>query len=222
MTILQTSITNCHIIYLLCWHETCFGISVLLLSPMALCLSQTQKEKLTCIYVTHTCLPIQIIDKEMFLWLCMKRGKCCLRRVSKKTARQQGSNLLFWTQPISMIQTTLLCECVYLEGRGKYLERAKEVKCQSEMCWVWKIEVDELIPKRNSTGSVVWIQCQQIKTELTAYLQSVGTDSESHPLEWWKGHEEMFPNLKYLVKNCICVHPSPIPHQKGYLVPVGI
>lgn len=55
-----------------------------------------------------------------------------------------------------------------------------------------------------------------MKTELSAYLQSVSADSESDPLQWWKDHEEMFPNLKNLAKKYLCVPATSSPSERVF------
>lgn len=57
---------------------------------------------------------------------------------------------------------------------------------------------------------------EQMKTEFSAYLQSVSADSESDPLQWWKDHEEMFPNLKNLAKKYLCVPATSSPSERVF------
>lgn len=68
--------------------------------------------------------------------------------------------------------------------------------------------------KRATTSSATSSQRERIETELSAYLQSVDADSESDPLQWWKTHEEMFPNLKNVAKKYLCVPATSSPSER--------
>lgn len=68
--------------------------------------------------------------------------------------------------------------------------------------------------KRATTSSATSSQRERIETELSAYLQSVDADSESDPLQWWKTHEEMFPNLKNVAKKYLCMPATSSPSER--------
>ena len=68
--------------------------------------------------------------------------------------------------------------------------------------------------KRATTSFATSSQRERIETELSAYLQSVDADSESDPLQWWKTHEEMFPNLKNVAKKYLCVPATSSPWER--------
>ncbi|XP_030012474.1 zinc finger BED domain-containing protein 1-like [Sphaeramia orbicularis] len=44
-----------------------------------------------------------------------------------------------------------------------------------------------------------------IELELSMYLQALGPDSETDPLEWWKQHEMNFPLVARLAKKYLCI-----------------
>ena len=56
----------------------------------------------------------------------------------------------------------------------------------------------------------------QIHTEMSTYLQSAAADSESDPLQWWKKHEDMFPNLKNLAIKYLCVPATSSPSERVF------
>ncbi|XP_048037844.1 E3 SUMO-protein ligase ZBED1-like [Megalobrama amblycephala] len=70
--------------------------------------------------------------------------------------------------------------------------------------------------KTAATSSATLSQRELIEKELSAYLQSVNVDSEANPLQWWKDHEEMFPNLKNVAKKYLCVPATSSPSERVF------
>lgn len=67
-----------------------------------------------------------------------------------------------------------------------------------------------------TSSSATVSQRELIEKELSAYLQSVNVDSESNPLQWWKDHEKMFPNLKNLAQKYLCVPATSSPSERVF------
>ena len=66
----------------------------------------------------------------------------------------------------------------------------------------------------SASATAIPSQRGQIHTEMSTYLQSAAADSESDPLQWWKKHEDMFPNLKNLAIKYLCVPATSSPSER--------
>ena len=57
---------------------------------------------------------------------------------------------------------------------------------------------------------------QGVASELQSYIQCANLDSEEDPLDWWREHKRLYPQLSKLAKKYLCIPATISPSERVF------